>query len=109
MRSRTNSIVIKKETERASPGLFRRSLPYVGAILLVTLLCVTINYQAISEYRREEAINRDLNARIENATSENLSLQEEIHYLKTDVETIEREARKLGLENPKEKVLKPTK
>lgn len=109
MRSRTNSIVIKREIERASPGLFRRSIPYLGVILMVALLCVTINYQAISEYRREEAINRDLNARIDNATSENLSLQEEIHYLKTDAETIEREARKFGLENLKEKVLTPTK
>ena len=109
MRSRKNSIVIKREIESATSGIFRRALPFLGAILLVTMLCATINYQAIKEYRREEAINRELNTRIENATSENLALQEEIYYLQTDVDTIEREAKKFGLEYPKEKFSKPTK
>lgn len=109
MRSRTQSIVIKRELERAAPGIFRRLFPFTGAILLVSLVCITINYRALSEFRREEATNQDLNTLVENATAENLALQEEIHYLKTDIDTIEREARKFGLERPKEEVPRPTK
>jgi cell division protein FtsB len=40
-------------------------------------------------------------------TNENLVLQEEIHNLKTDSAVIEREARKLGMSRPGEKILVP--
>jgi cell division protein FtsB len=40
-------------------------------------------------------------------TNENLILQEEIHNLKTDSQTIEREARKLGMSRSGEKILVP--
>ncbi len=61
------------------------------------MLCLTINWRAYSEMNREIDENRQLSWQIETLTSENLALQEEIHYLKSDSETIRREARKMGL------------
>jgi cell division protein FtsB len=46
---------------------------------------------------REVNENQNLSGQIENLTSENLALQEEIHNLKTDSESIRREARRLGI------------
>jgi cell division protein FtsB len=50
-----------------------------------------------------------LSSQIDTLTSENVALQDEIHGLKSDSKMIEREARKLGLSRPNEKVLVPTK
>ncbi len=79
-------------------------LPYVTAISLILMLCLTINYRAYSELVKETREFEQLNQKIQKATSENLSMQEEIHYLKTDPKTIEREARRYGLAPKKEKV-----
>jgi len=46
---------------------------------------------------REIQENSSLSAGIDNLTDENLELQEEIHNLKSDSRSIEREARKMGL------------
>ncbi|MBA2737664.1 MAG: septum formation initiator family protein [Pyrinomonadaceae bacterium] len=52
--------------------------------------------------------NGSLTSQIEILTTENLSLQEEIHSLKSDSRAIEREARKIGMSRPNEKILVPT-
>ena len=57
---------------------------------------MTINFRAFSELSREIDENESLNSQIENTTSENLGLQEEIYYLQNDSKTIEREAKKFG-------------
>jgi cell division protein FtsB len=46
---------------------------------------------------REMQEHKNLSAEIDNLTDENLALQEEIHNLKSDSRSIEREARKMGL------------
>lgn len=76
-------------------------MPFVVAGSITFMLCLTVNYRAFSELRQESQQNEILNLEVENLTKENLSLQEEIHYLKSDSEAIEREARKLGLAPPK--------
>ncbi len=75
--------------------------------MLTIMLCLTINYSAFSELNKETIENRGLEQRIENITSENLGLQEHIHFLKNDPGTIEREVRKFGLRRPTEKVSVP--
>jgi hypothetical protein len=76
----------------------------IGIALAITLMvCVTVNFRAYSELKREVNQNQELNAQIEAVTSENLSMQEEIHYLKNDPNMIEREARKFGFVPRKEK------
>ncbi len=64
---------------------------------MTLMLCLTINFRAFSELNKEATENSSLDARIQSVTNENLALQEEIHYLKNDSHTVEREARKFGL------------
>lgn len=102
-------MTIKKELGRVQPGFCRRALPYAAAVFIATMLCLTINFRAFTELGREAEQFEKLSAQVESATSENLALQEEIHYLKNDINTIGREARKYGLEFPGEKDPTPVK
>lgn len=77
------------------------------AAMLTLMLCLTINYRAFSELSKESGENEQLQKRIQNVTSENLGLQEQIHFLKNDPSTVEREVRKFGLRRPKQKVSVP--
>lgn len=78
------------------------------AAMLTLMLCLTINYSAFSELSKESKEHEILEKRIESVTTENLGLQEQIHFLKNDPKTIEREVRKFGLRRPKQKVSVPT-
>ena len=51
--------------------------------------------------------NTSLNEEIERLTTENVVLQQEIKNLKHDPKTIAREARKIGMSRPNEKILVP--
>jgi len=76
-----------------------------GIVIILTLmLCLTINYRAFSELNKESTENLELEQKIQSVTTNNLLLQEQIHYLKNDPKTVEREVRKFGLRRPKEKV-----
>jgi cell division protein FtsB len=55
------------------------------------------------EFREGVVENKGLSEQIQTLTDENLELQDEIHDLKTDPKTIEREAKKLGLVRSTEK------
>lgn len=77
------------------------------AATLTLMLCLTINYRAFSELGKESNENENLEQRIQSVTSENLALQEQIHYLKNDPATVERESRKFGFRRPKQKVSVP--
>ena len=73
---------------------------YVALAIVASIafmLCLTINYRAFNEMSREVDENQNLNWQIETLTNENLALQEEIHNLKNDSESIRREARRLGI------------
>ncbi|MFL6468523.1 MAG: FtsB family cell division protein [Pyrinomonadaceae bacterium] len=79
-------------------------MPVAAAITLVLMLVLTINYRAYTDLKKESRVFDELNGKVQQATTENLSMQEEIYYLKSDPKTIEREARKYGLARPKEQV-----
>ncbi len=72
-------------------------VPVLASVSLVLMIIVTINFRAFSELKQEQNRNADLNNQVQEITTENLTLQEEIYYLKNDSQTIEREAKKLGL------------
>jgi cell division protein FtsB len=79
--------------------------PWVGFAIIVSItfmLALVINLRAYSTMSREAAQHESLNKRIENLTSENLALQDEIHNIRSDARTIEREAKKIGLSRPNE-------
>lgn len=80
----------------------------IGIAFAITLMVgVTVNLRAYRQLSREANQNAELNTRIDAITSENLSLQEEIHYLKNDPNMIKREAQKFGFVPRKEKVPVP--
>jgi len=90
-----------RDTERAAP----QWLVFAVIASLTCMLCLTINFRAFSEMSQEMSQNQTLTSQMEILTTENLSLQEEIHSLKSDPRTIEREARKIGMSRPNEKIL----
>ncbi len=92
----------KKQKRRILPAW----VPVATALGLCAMLVLTINFRAYSELKKETRQFDELNGKIQQATSDNLSLQEEIYYLKNDPNTIEREARKFGLALPKQEVRK---
>jgi cell division protein FtsB len=61
------------------------------------MLCVSINFRALTEAREESSKTTYLASQIENLQDENLALQEEIHTLKTDPNVIKREAKRIGV------------
>ena len=71
------------------------------------ILCLTVNFRAFSEMRQEAAENQQLNSQIENLAAENAALAQEVESLKSDPKMIEREARRIGMGRPNEKILVP--
>jgi len=74
-----------------------RYVAFAIVAVMAFMLCLTINYRAFSELSREVDENQNLSWQIQNLTSENLNLQEEIHTLKNDPQAIMREAQKMGV------------
>lgn len=80
---------------------------FTVTVSLTFMLCLAINFRAFSDLRSQIAEHQQLNSEIETLTNGNLVLQEEIQNLKHDPRTIEREARKMGMSRPNEKILVP--
>ena len=91
------AIARKRRTGDAKPEGTPRSQWWAFSVAgsLTLMLCVTINFRAISEMNTESVENTELENHIQLVTNENLALQEQIHYLKNDPSVIEREARKI--------------
>jgi cell division protein FtsB len=92
-----------KRIESATPQWF----VFTVIASITFMLCMAINLRAYTEMSVEAEQNERLNIQLENLTNENLNMQEEVHNLKIDSRTIEREARKIGMSRPNEKVLVP--
>jgi cell division protein FtsB len=80
---------------------------FIVVVSITFMLCLAINFRAYSEMSAEAVQNIQLNTEFEKLSGENLALQEEIHSLKNDSQSIEREARKIGMNRPNEKILVP--
>lgn len=87
----------KAETPKGVTLAVPRWIPVVASLSLVVMITLTINFRSYTELREEEKQNSELNQQVQQITTENLNLQEEIYYLKNDSRTIEREAKKYGL------------
>lgn len=98
-----NRMKTAERTETVTPQWF------VFAVItsITFMLCLAINLRAFSEMSAEMEQNQLLSVELEQLSNENLLMQEEIHNLKTDSRTIEREARKIGMSRPNEKILVP--
>ena len=95
---------MKSNRESTTPQWF----VFAVIVFITFMLCLTVNFRAFSELNSEIEENHRLNKEVEQLTNQNLLIQEEIHNLKRDPKAIEREARKLGMGRPDEKVFVPT-
>lgn len=102
-RKRQPALKFPKKPTRIIP----RWVSYGATAIFVIVLCFTINFKAYTELSREIGQNEDLNSQVDEITSENLGLQEEIYYLQNDSETIKREAKKFGFRAKEKKVPVP--
>ena len=93
---------------RRSKGATPQWFMFLVAVSITFMLCMAVNLRAFSEMHAEAAQHQELNTELEKLSGENLALQEEVHNLKNDSQTIEREARKIGMSRPTEKILVPT-
>ena len=75
---------------------------FLVVISIAVMLCTTINFRAFSLLNNEKKAFEQLTTKVQAVTDENLQLQEEIHDLKSDPKTVEREARRLGMTLKKE-------
>lgn len=100
---------VPSPAQRRKNVLIPRWVPIASIISLAVLLCLTINYRALSDLGRESTENEKLNEQIREAMIDNIGLQEQIHYLKNDSATVEKEVRKFGLTRSEEKISKPAK
>jgi cell division protein FtsB len=82
-------------------------LGFAVVVALSSMICLTVNLRAYSELSAEIDQHQVLNTNVNQLTTENSVLQDEIQQIKTDKTMIEREARRLGMSRPNEKVLVP--
>jgi cell division protein FtsB len=94
---------MKSKRESSTPQWF----VFTVVVSITFMLCLAVNMRAFAELNEEIEVNQKLTIEVDQLTNENLVLQEEIHNLKTDSNLIEREARKLGMSRPEEKVFVP--
>jgi cell division protein FtsB len=93
-----------KRQSSATPQWFL----FLVVVSITFMLCLAINLRAYSEMSAEATQHQQLNTDLGRLSGENLALQEEVHNLKNDSRTIEREARKIGMSRSNEKILVPT-
>jgi cell division protein FtsB len=99
-RARSRTQFVKREKANSWLG-------FAIVVALSSMICLTVNLRAYSELSAEIDQHHVLNAEVNQLTTENSALQDEIQQIKTDKAMIEREARRLGMSRPNEKVLVP--
>lgn len=96
---------MKRQQKEEVPSNTRRIWLGVGSLLILfVMLTLTFNYKAYTRLSSEAEENSSLGRQIEDLRTENIAIQEEIHYLKHDPATIDREAKKFGLRKDLKKV-----
>ena len=97
----------RTKTAKAQTNHTPQWLIFTGIAAITFMLCMAINLRAFTEMSVELEQNERLSFAVEQLSNENVGLQSEVHNLKTDSYAVEREARKIGMSRPNEKVLVP--
>lgn len=107
----TQTISMPMRNRSKSAGRAQSTTPqwFVFAVItsITFMLCMAINLRAYTEVTKESIQFEQLSGEIDALNNENLIIQQEIHSLKSDPRAIEREARKIGMSRPNEKILVP--
>jgi cell division protein FtsB len=80
-------------------------LGFAIVVAFSSMICLTVNLRAYGELSAESNQHQVLNAEVNQLTTENSVLQDEIEQIKNDKTRIAQEARRLGMSLPDEKVL----
>lgn len=106
-----NSQMTGNKRRKAAAERKSNATPQWAAFAIIVsmtfMIALAVNFRAYSTMSKEAVQHDVLNTQIENLASENMALQDEIHTIKSDSRTIEREARKIGLSRSEEKVPLP--
>jgi cell division protein FtsB len=102
-RRRTRVRVAKRNTQAMSKWFV-----FVVIAVLSLIVCLAVNIRAFSEWNAEVKQNQQLTNDINQLESQNALLQQQVFNLKNDPATIEREARKIKMGRPDEKIIVPT-
>ena len=102
---RTSAVSRIKTANKRGENVTPQWFAFAIIASMTLMVCMAINLRAYSAMNVEAEQNERLSVNIEQLTNENLAIQEEIHDLKTDARAIEREARKIGMSRPNEKIL----
>lgn len=78
---------------------------FVVVAVLSLAICLVVNVRAFSEWNAEVNQNKNLSNEIQQLENQNALLQKEVLSLRTDQTTIEREARKIGMGRPDERIV----
>lgn len=97
----------RARTEKGRKEARPKWVVFASIVTLIFLVCLAINLRAFSEMSAEIEQHEELNTEIQQLTNENMLLLKEVNGLKNDPRTIEREARKIGMSRPNEKILVP--
>lgn len=108
--SNTVFIPAKNSRARTRPQSVKREkanswLGFAIVVALTSMVCLTVNLRAYSELSAEIKQHQILNAEVNQLTTENSALAEEIEQIKNDKARIAQEARQLGMILSDEKVL----
>ena len=105
--SQTISMPMRNRTRKAKRAASKTPHWFLFVVVasITLMLCLAINFRAFTEMNEEAGQHQQLQSDIEKLSVENLAIQEEIHNLRNDSQTIEREARKIGMSRPNEKIL----
>lgn len=108
--TKTAGSAVRKSRAAAPKKVSGRSpqwFAFAAIIALTFMVCIAVNLRAYSELSAEMTQHESLRTEIEELTKDNMLLLKEVNGLKTDSKSIEREARKIGMSRPNEKILVP--
>lgn len=103
------NVKVNRKPVKTRDVLVPRWIQFGALLFLASMITLTVNYRAFTEYSSEKEHNIELNESVQDLTDENIALQEQIHSLRTDPKSIKQEAGKYGLKPDEKKVSKPTK
>lgn len=105
--NKKGSAIKRKTATEKSRWITPKWAAFAMIVSMTFMVSLAVNFRAYSSVSKEAEQHDVLNVQLENLTNENVVLQEEIHNLKNDSRTKERDARKNGTGRSNEKVPLP--
>lgn len=105
--NKKGNAIRRKTTTESNRWITPKWAAFAIIVSMTFMVSLAVNFRAYSSVSKEAEQHDVLNVQLENLTNENMALQEEIHNIKNDSRTIEREVKKNGPNRSTEKVPLP--